>query len=83
MKQKELREKMPIIADWVDQMVAAFGKEVIHGQIRRGLAGEPCFVARENGRVIGTAPTRGSYCVRWDERDAARVEPIEAPAREG
>jgi len=73
---KSMRTEMPTIAAWVDAMVATFGKEEIHGQIRRGMAGEPCFSASENGHQLGTPPTRGRYLVKWDERDAARVEPI-------
>ncbi len=54
MKQKEFKEKMPMCAAWIDSLVAAFGAEVIHGQIRRGLEGEPTFHAIENGHEIGT-----------------------------
>ncbi len=64
MKQKELREKMPEIAAWIDAMVDAFGKEAVHGQIRSGLAGESTFYAQENGHAIGTRPARGQYAVR-------------------
>jgi hypothetical protein len=54
MRQKELKEKMPVIAAFIDQLVEAFGKEEIHGQIRKGLQGEPTFWASENGHEIGT-----------------------------
>ncbi len=76
-----MRTEMPTIAAWVDAMVAAFGKEEIHGQIRRGMAGEPCFSASENGHQLGTSPTRGRYLVRWDARDQAYVELIDADAK--
>lgn len=73
-----MRTEMPTIAEWVDALVAAFGKDEIHGQIRRGMAGEPCFSAFENGHTIGVAPVRGRYRVRWNDRDEAQVEPIDA-----
>ncbi len=80
-----MRTEMPTVAEWVDAMVAAFGKEEIHGQIRRGMAGEPCFFASENGHTIGTPLTRSRYLVRWNARDEAHVEPIDAgmPASKG
>lgn len=74
MKQKELREKMPEIAAWVDQMVDAFGKDCVHGQIRRGLAGEPTFFAQENGHAVGTPVGQGvRYQVRWNEQGISEV----------
>lgn len=66
MKQKEFKEKMPQVAAFVDELVDAFGKDVIHGQIRKGLAGEPTFWATENGHEIGTHVERGTTRITWD-----------------
>lgn len=74
---KPMRAEMPTIAAWVDAMVAAFGKDEVHGQIRRGMAGEPTFYAQENGHAIGTRPARGQHAVRWNAREEARIEPID------
>lgn len=63
MKQRELREKMPTVAEWIDEMCEAFGKEHIHGQIRRGINGEPTFYAEENGYAVGTPIPRGKAIV--------------------
>ena len=57
MKQQEFKEKMPVCAQLVDDLAIVFGKELIHGQVRRGIAGEPTFWARENGHEIGTRDT--------------------------
>ncbi len=74
MKQKELREKMPEIAAWVDEMVAVFGKDEVHGQIRRGIAGELTFYAQENGHTVGTRIATGSRSlIVWDERGMSKV----------
>jgi hypothetical protein len=54
MKQKQLKEMMPRVAALIDDLVAVFGKDEIHGQVRKGLAGEPTFWASENGHEIGT-----------------------------
>jgi len=45
---------MPEIAALIDALRATFGKEVIDGQIRKGMKGEPVFWATENGYEIGT-----------------------------
>jgi hypothetical protein len=67
MKQKELKQKMPGVAAFVDDLVEAFGVAAIHGQIRKGLAGEPVFWASENGHEIGTRVDSGATSrVTWD-----------------
>lgn len=60
MSKKTLRDTMPTVTAFIDDLRAAFGKDMIDGQIRRGLAGEPVFYAEENGHVVGTRPPR--YC---------------------
>jgi hypothetical protein len=67
MKQREMKEKMPQVAALIEDLVNAFGKESIHGQIRKGLAGEPTFWASENGHEIGTKVDCGATCrITWD-----------------
>jgi len=58
-KSKPLRQTMPTVAGWIDQMRDAFGPEMINSAIRAGIDGQPTFVARENGQVIGT-PNRAA-----------------------
>ena len=54
MTKPTMRDQMPEVAAFIDQMRQAFGKEEIDQQIRRGMRGEPTFYARERGQVIGT-----------------------------
>jgi hypothetical protein len=58
-KQKELKEKMPEVGAFLDWACQVFGTECVHGQVRKGLAGEPVFYASENGYEIGHRPVRG------------------------
>lgn len=52
----ELRERMPTITAWLDDMRAAFGTDVINASIKDGIAGKPRFYAIENGVEVGTMP---------------------------
>ena len=58
-----LREVMPLVAAFVDDMREAFGADVINPQIRRGMAGEIGFWASENGVEIGTKFPEPRYVV--------------------
>lgn len=57
-----MREKMPKVAAWIDELRAAFGAEVIDQAIRRGMreglgtGSAAGFRASENDHVIGVAP---------------------------
>ena len=51
-----LREQMPVVSQWIDDLREAFGKEIIDLQIRRGLKGEGVFYAKENGIEVGSKP---------------------------
>lgn len=51
---KPLRDRMPTVARWIDELREAFGKEQIDAQIRAGMDGKRTFWARENGIEIGT-----------------------------
>lgn len=54
-KNGSMREKMPHMAAFIDEMRKALGKEHVDNMIRRGMRGEPgCFYAEENGHQIGT-----------------------------
>lgn len=43
---------MPKVAAWIDELRAAFGREVIDAAIRQGMR-DGSFCARENGHVVG------------------------------
>lgn len=57
----DMRTQMPQVAAWVDELRQVFGREVIDGQIRNGMAGRCVFWARETGpdgqvRTVGNVP---------------------------
>lgn len=55
MKSKNSRRaEMPLVAGFIDSMRDAFGADMINDSIRRGMAGECDFYARENGAEVGT-----------------------------
>ncbi len=55
---KPLRETMPTVAAFIDEMREAFGAAEINASIKAGMAGQPTFYASENGVEIGTKDTR-------------------------
>lgn len=54
MAKGSMREQMPVVTALIDGLRAAFGKDLIDGQIRKGMRGEPTFWAMENGHTVGT-----------------------------
>lgn len=50
---KPMREAMPTVAAWIDELRDAFGRDQIDPSIRNGMAGSSDFYARENGQEIG------------------------------
>lgn len=55
MSRGSLRDAMPTVAAWIDDLRDAFGAEVIDGQIRKAVRdGLPTFHAVENGHEVGT-----------------------------
>jgi hypothetical protein len=53
-EKKPLRQAMPTVAGWIDELRAAFGAQAIDAAIRAGLDGQPTFHAREAGHEVGT-----------------------------
>jgi hypothetical protein len=47
-----MRDKMPVVAAFIDDLRATFGREAIDGVIRRGLR-DGTFHAREDGHEVG------------------------------
>lgn len=54
---KPLRQTMPTVAAWIDELRDAFGPDVINAAIKAGMDGQPTFYARENGIEVGTRIT--------------------------
>lgn len=57
---KPMRQAMPTVTAWIDDLRAAFGAEMIDAAIRAGIDGQPTFYAAENGIEIGTRTKPGS-----------------------
>jgi hypothetical protein len=53
-KVSSLRDQMPQVTAFVDDLRAAFGAGEIDGAIRAGLRGRPFFYAREGDHELGT-----------------------------
>lgn len=51
---KSLRESMPLCAEFIDEMRAAFGADEVNAQIKLGMQGARTFHAVENGHEVGT-----------------------------
>ena len=61
-----MRDEMPTVAGWIDELREAFGAAAINDAIRAGMAGHPTFFARENGHQVGTEiPHRPECCVAY------------------
>lgn len=50
---KPMREAMPTVAAWIDELREAFGADTVNRAIRNGVAGGTHFSASENGHSIG------------------------------
>ena len=73
---KSFREKIPEVAVFIDAMRNAFGADLIDGQMRKGMRGEPTFYAYGNGYEVGTRDTSATSVIKWDERGLSySVEP--------
>lgn len=53
---KPLRQAMPRVAEFIDAVREAFGREMVDQQIRNGMAGGTDFWASEGGHTIGHLP---------------------------
>jgi hypothetical protein len=76
-----MRDQMPTVAAWIDQLRDAFGKESIDAQIRAGMRGKPVFFAQENGQTVGT-PSPARTRVQWDRATGRPYVVGERPAGE-
>jgi len=56
--QKPLRQTMPTVAAWIDELREAFGADQINPSIKAGMDGQPTFWAEENGQQVGTKPRK-------------------------
>lgn len=72
-----MRESMPEVAAWLDQLFDAFGREAIVKQIQRGMKGARVFHASENGHELGTPiHVEQANLLVWDEYRFVRPEAL-------
>lgn len=74
-RQKPLRQSMPTVAAWIDDLREAFGADTINAAIRNGMAGGTHFHAEENGCEIGCEDALGSHVVSAADMVLAKSEP--------
>ena len=51
---KPLRQAMPTVAAWIDELRDAFGTETVNASIKAEMEGQQTFYASENGQQVGT-----------------------------
>lgn len=74
MSKKPLREAMPTVAAWIDELREAFGADSINAAIRNGMAGGDHFYASENGHSIGCEAILGGHVVSAADMVLAKPE---------
>lgn len=67
MAKGSMREQMPVVTAWIDEMRKAFGVAHIDGVIKAGMQGAPVFFCSENGNTVGT-PSPPGWRVLRDEQ---------------
>lgn len=70
---KPLRDSMPTVAAWVDELREAFGADSINAAIRNGVAGGAAFYATEGGQSIGSDALPGKRSLRLSEMTLPRT----------
>lgn len=56
---KPMREAMPTVAAWIDELREVFGADGINASIKNGMAGGSDFYAEENGHMLGSDAAGG------------------------
>lgn len=59
-----LREAMPLVTAFIDEMREAFGADVINRAIKNGMNGGCDFYASENGQEVGNKLPDSGYWVK-------------------
>jgi len=67
MAKGSMREQMPVVTAWIDDMRKAFGEAYINNIIVAGIRGQAVFSASENGHQVGTPVKAGTRVIR-DEK---------------
>ena len=79
---KPLRQAMPTVAAFIDDLRDAFGAEHINPIIRAGMDGQPVFHAKEAGHEVGTPiPYSAEKAVSMADIDLRPFNAVAAPRR--
>lgn len=78
-----MRDAMPICAEWVDKMREVFGVREVNAAIRRGMAGGQGFYATENGHTLGTPVVQGVRIGRDERGNSINLDDPDAPKEPG
>lgn len=84
MNKKPLRETMPEVAAFIDEMRDVFGAAMINEQIRLGMHGAETFHASENGHEVGTRFREPLRCITADKiviRDKPPIDTKKYPKK--
>ena len=73
-QKKPLRQTMPTVAAWIDDLREAFGADGINRAIRNGVAGGTHFHAEEGGQAIGCEAMPGAHVVTAADMVLAKPE---------
>lgn len=63
---KPLRDSMPTVAAWIDELREAFGADSVNASIKAGMAGQPMFWASERGQEVGCRAAGSVFSVSGD-----------------
>lgn len=78
---KPMREAMPTVAGWIDELREAFGADAINASIRNGMAGGADFYAEENGHALGCEAAPGGHVVSLADMILSKPEDDDAGSR--
>ena len=73
MAKGSMREQMPVVAAWIDEMRTAFGAAHIDEVIKAGMRGQAVFYASENGHAVGTLALPGWRVLKDEKGDRTVV----------
>lgn len=71
---KPMREAMPTVAGWIDELREVFGADGINASIKNGMAGGADFYAEENGHALGCDAAPGGHVVCLADMVLAKPE---------
>lgn len=71
---KPLRQAMPTVAGWIDELRDVFGADGINASIKNGMAGGADFYAEENGHALGSDAAPGGHVVSLADMILAKPE---------